>query len=463
LSSPLTKTSASASRTVWRLAWPNIISNLLFTTVGFLHIKIVAQLGTSSVAAVTTGHRVFFLVQAILMGVSVAATAMVARAWGAGQTERAEMVAWTSILLAVALAVSLSVPVVFAPEAIASLFGLDEETTRLAGQFIFWLGVFNIFSAISMMLSTSLRAIGDVITPLCFLFFSSALNILCAWLLAFGIGPLPQMGVAGVSLGGSAGASLITLTFALVWWRGHFSLKPIKRLAVDWHTARQVVNIGAPSVIEQGIVQVAFLAFFAIIAQYGTEPFAAYGIGISLVAFSIVIGFGFGIATATLVGQHLGAGQPEQAVLAATRSLRMALLAMTTLSILLAWFAVPLARFMIDDPVVIDLTVAFIYIIAIAQPMMAFEFTLGGALRGAGETRFPLRATFFGIIFGRLIPALIFLWMELSIYWIFSVMLLDYVIKASMLLHHFQSRKWLDINIGIAEVATRVDSDKNNT
>ena len=141
----------------------------------------------------------------------------------------------------------------------------------------------------------------------------------------------------------------------------------------------------------------------------------------------------------------------------------MALLAMTTLSILLAWFAVPLARFMIDDPVVIDLTVAFIYIIAIAQPMMAFEFTLGGALRGAGETRFPLRATFFGIIFGRLIPALIFLWMELSIYWIFSVMLLDYVIKASMLLHHFQSRKWLDINIGIAEVATRVDSDKNNT
>lgn len=463
MSSPLTEKPASASRSVWRLAWPNIISNLLFTTVGFLHIKIVAQLGTSSVAAVTTGHRVFFLVQAILMGVSVAATAMVARAWGAGQTERAEIVAWTSILLAVALAGVLSVPVLVAPEAIASLFGLDEETTRLAGRFIFWLGVFNVFSAVSMMLSTSLRAIGDVITPLCFLFFSSILNILCAWLLAFGVGPLPQLGVTGVSLGGSAGASLITLTFAIVWWRGHFRLKATKRLKVDWHIARQIVNIGAPSVIEQGIVQLAFLAFFAIIAQYGTEPFAAYGIGISLVAFSIVIGFGFGIATATLVGQHLGAGQPEQAVLAANRSLRMAFLAMTTLSILLAWFAEPLARFMIDDPKVIDLTVAFIYIIAIAQPMMAFEFTLGGALRGAGETRFPLRATFFGIIFGRLLPALLFLWMGLSIYWIFGVMLFDYVIKASMLFYHFQSRKWLDVKVGTPEVAVRVDSDKNNT
>ncbi|MCB1842315.1 MAG: MATE family efflux transporter, partial [Halioglobus sp.] len=440
-----------------------IISNLLFTTVGFLHIKIVAELGTSSVAAVTTGHRVFFLVQAILMGVSVAATAMVARAWGAGHRERAEMVAWTSILLAVALALCLSIPVILAPEAIAGLFGLDEETTRLAGRFIFWLGIFNVFSAVSMMLSTALRAIGDVITPLFFLFFSSVLNILCAYLLAFGIGPLPPLGVTGVSLGGSAGASLITLAFAIVWWRGHFSLRPIKRLAVDWVTARQIVNIGAPSVIEQGIVQIAFLAFFAIIAQYGTEPFAAYGIGISLVAFSIVIGFGFGIATATLVGQHLGAGQPEQAVLAATRSLRMALLAMTMLSVLLAWFAVPLAEFMIDDPVVVDLTVAFIYIIAIAQPMMAFEFTLGGALRGAGETRFPLRATFFGIIFGRLIPALVFMWMGLSIYWIFAVMLFDYAIKASMLFMEFRSRKWLDVNIGIADTPLPIDSDKNNT
>ena len=92
------------------MAWPNIISNLLFTTVGFLHIKIVAGLGTSAVAAVTTGHRVFFLVQAILMGVSVAATALIARYWGASKLERAENGAWTSILLSVALAAVLSFP-----------------------------------------------------------------------------------------------------------------------------------------------------------------------------------------------------------------------------------------------------------------------------------------------------------------------------------------------------------------
>ena len=87
----------SSSRRVWQLAWPTILSYLLMTTVGFMHIKIVAQLGTSAVAAVTTGHRVFFLMQAILMGLSVAATALIARSWGADQLKQAEMVAWMQL------------------------------------------------------------------------------------------------------------------------------------------------------------------------------------------------------------------------------------------------------------------------------------------------------------------------------------------------------------------------------
>ncbi len=444
----------STSRNVWRLAWPTIVSNLLFTTVGFLQIKIVAQLGTTSVAAVTTGHRVFFLVQAILMGISVASTALISRNWGAQQVRQAELVSWMSLVISVALAAALSVPVLLAPEAIAGLFGLDEETTALAASFIFWLGLFNVFAAVNMMLGTALRATGDVITPLWFLLFSSVLNVTFAYLLGFGVGPLPQLGVAGVSLGGSFGAALITIFFLVFWWRGNFNLKPPTHVTMDWAVSRQLITIGAPSVLEQAIVQLAFLAFFAIVAHYGTVAYAAYGIGITLVAFSIVIGFGFGIATATLVGQQLGAGQTELAVLAVSRSLRMALAAMILLSILLCWFAEDLARFMIADPDVVHLTVVFIYIIALAQPLMAFEFTLGGALRGAGDTRFPLIATFCGIILGRLIPALTFVWLGLSVYWIFSVMLLDYGIKAALLLHRYRSRKWLNIKISLTSQVT---------
>ena len=86
--------------------------------------------------------------------------------------------------------------------------------------------------------------------------------------------------------------------------------------------------------------------------------------------------------------------------------------------------------------------------IAAAQPMMACEFTLAGALRGAGDTRFPLVATFCGIILGRLIPAWVFYQLGLSVYWIFAVMILDYSIKATLLIRRFRSKKWLEVKFG---------------
>jgi len=383
------------------------------------------------------------------MGISVAATAMIARSWGAQQIAQAEAVSWNSVVISVITAAALSIPIVLAPTAIAGLFGLDSETTALTATFIFWMGLFNVFTAINMMLGTALRATGDVITPLWFLLFSSILNAAFAYLLALGIGSLPRLGVAGISLGGNFGAMLITMVFVIVWWRGKFNLKPPRLKRLDLSVTRQLISIGAPAVLEQGIVQLAFLAFFAIVAHYGTVAYAAYGIGITLVAFSIVVGFGFGIATATLTGQHLGAGHIELAVLAVSRSLRMALASMVTLSLILFWIAEDLAKFMIDDPDAIRLTVVFMHIIAFAQPLMAFEFTLGGALRGAGDTRFPLIATFCGIILGRLIPSLFCVWMELSVYWLFSVMILDYTIKVALLLYRYRSRKWLNIQMDL--------------
>ncbi|MFK8050989.1 MAG: MATE family efflux transporter [Halioglobus sp.] len=437
----------SASGRVWELAWPTILSNLLFATTGFMHVKIVAGLGTSSVAAVTTGHRVFFLMQAMLMGVSVAATALIARSWGAEKYKNAEMVAWTSLMMSLALASVLTLPALLIPQQLAGLFGLDDTTTKAAGEFIFWLGLFNISVAANMMLATALRATGDVITPLWFLFFSTLLNVIFGYLFAYGIGPFPMMGVSGVALGGGIAGTSISCLFIAIWWRGKFNIKPVKKLVVDWKVARQLAVIGTPAVVEQGVIQLAFLAFFAILANYGTVPYAAYGIGISIVSFSIVIGFGFGIATATLVGQQLGARKPEMAVAVAWRSLRMALGAMTALSAILALFAHELAQFMIDDPEVVKMTVVFIYVIAAAQPMMACEFTLAGALRGAGDTRFPLIATFCGIILGRLLPALGCVMVGLSVYWLFAVMILDYFIKATLLIRRFTSKKWLKIEL----------------
>ena len=109
-------------------------------------------------------------------------------------------------------------------------------------------------------------------------------------------------------------------------------------------------------------------------------------------------------------------------------------------------------------PVVVGLTV-----VAFGTSAPELFVSLAGALRGAGDTRSPLVATFCGIILGRLLPAWVFARLGLSIYWIFAVMVFDYVIKAAILLQRYRSKKWLDISIGVnksANTVPAVDSDK---
>jgi Na+-driven multidrug efflux pump len=102
----------------------------------------------------------------------------------------------------------------------------------------------------------------------------------------------------------------------------------------------------------------------------------------------------------------------------------------------------PIARFMIDDPEVVRLTVVFIYILGAVQPLMAVEFALGGALRGAGDTRFPFLAVLAGLLGVRCALAALFAWLGLPVEWIFAALIGDYVVKATMLTRRFRSGRW---------------------
>jgi len=437
---------AEPLRGVWQLAWPNILSNLLVAIVGFAHIRVVAPLGTDAIAAVTTGHRVMFLLQALLMGISVGATALIARHWGARERAQAAEVASAALVVALAIALTMMIPALLVPAWIAGLFGLGADTTAAAASFIFWLGVFNLVFATSMTLAGTLRAIGDVFNPLWFLAVSSTLNVVFGYALAHGVGPLPAMGVAGVALGGGTASLLVTTVFLLTWLGGGFKLKAARHLPHFRATVRRLLSLATPAIMEQIVIQGAFLAFFALIARYGEVPYAAYGIGVSLLSFSMVIGFGFSLATATVVGQQLGAGQPDAAVASIRRSATLAAVAMSLLGGVAAVFAPALAGFMSSDADVVVLTVTFIYFFALLQPLMAVDFCLAGGLRGAGDTRYPLFATVSGLVFGRVLPTLLFYLLGLPVQWILAALLLDYGLTAVVLIRRYRSRRWLQLN-----------------
>jgi putative MATE family efflux protein len=432
---------------VWTLAWPAILGNLLHALVGFVDIKIVGSLGAPAVAAVTTGNRIFFVLQALLMGVTAGTTALVARAWGAGERGEAESVTRASALAGAAAGLLLSIPgFVFARE-LAGLFRLDAPTLALAATFIRWTSLFNVSFAVFFVLGTALRAAGDTRTPLWLGALVNAVNIALLYGLVYGRFGLPALGVLGAAVANGLAFTFGALLSLALWTSGLFVLGTGAAGALTWPRLRALLRIGWPAALEQVAWQAGFILFLVVVSLYGTGPYAAYGIGVTLLSFSFVVGFGFSIAASTLVGQRLGAGDPAAAVASGWRAMRLSLVAMVVLGGAIIATAEPLARFMIDDPEVVRLTVAFIYILGAVQPLMAIEYALGGALRGAGDTRFPFYAVLAGLLGVRCLLAGLFAWLALPVEWIFAALIGDYVVKASMLVARFRSGRWREVEV----------------
>ncbi len=430
---------------IWELAWPAIVGNLLFSAIGIISIKIVGSMGASAIAAVTTGNRLFFALQAVLMAISAGTTALVARSWGAGDYQESARITSASLWIGNGVALALTLPSVIFAYQIAGVFGLDEQTTRLAADFIHWLSIFNVAFAINMVLGAALRAAGDTRTPLWIGAATNVINVALVYLLVYGGFGIPPMGVSGAALANGISFTVGAFIFLGMWYRHKLIIDVGGTGSLNQIRTKQLVSIGYPAGIEQAVFQIGFVAFLWIVALFGTAPYAAYGVGVSILSISFVVGFGFSIAGATLVGQHLGARDARGAARQGWRATRLAITSMVLLSIVIAGFATEIARFLIDDDEVVRLTVHFIYIMALAQPLMAVEFTLGGCLRGAGDTRFPLLTTLVGLVGVRVMLAAVFTLAGFSVEWIYGALIGDYIVKATMLVRRFKSGKWKQI------------------
>ena len=447
LASPIPKTEGPGTPGILQLAWPAILGNLGFSLVGIIDIKIVGSLGASAVAAVTTGHRIFWVIEAGLIAVTAGTTALVARAWGANDRVEAQRATQTSLWVCCAIALAVTAPVYFWADSLVSIFNLDPETLSLAADFLRILALFNVFFAASMVLGAALRATGDVMTPLWIGLVANVFNVGLVYGLVHGRFGLPALGVTGAALANGLAFMIGTLFFMILWLRGTLRLKRQTGRSLTSKRVRQIFRIGYPAGIEQLVTEVGFVLFLWVVALYGTAAYASYGIGVQILSVSFLVGFGFTIAASTHVGQKLGAGDPEGAMQSGWRATGLSVVTMTILGSAIIWAAKPLAEFMIDDPEVVRITVQFIYVLGAAQPLMAIVFTLGGALRGAGDTRFPLLTTLIGLVVVRGGAAALFSWLGLGIIWIFGALILDYMIKSAMLIGRFHSGRWKTIKV----------------
>ncbi len=436
--------SESERPSIWQLAFPSILGNLSYTVVGMVQTKFIGELGPQALAAVGAGQRVFFAMQAILMAVSAGTTALVARAWGAGDYVEASRVTMASLVLAGVMSLIIAVlGLLFAPE-FAGVFGLDEATLAMASENIRWLCVFNVAFSMNFILAAALRASGDAWSPLWISGGVNVINIPLLYLFVFGAYGFPEMGVAGAAVAAGLAFTVGGLVLVVLWVKQKFRVKHVG--GGWWRRARlrRLLDIGYPAALEQGVFQLGFFAFLMLIGNfYGTEAFAAYNIGVNVLQICMTVGFGFSIAGSTLVGQHLGANDPDGAARAGWRSTWLAMAAMGGLGGLIMFYAEPLTLFFIgDDEITVKRTVEFIYLLGAMMPLLAVDFSIGGSLRGAGDTRFPLMATMLSLIGMRCGLAALATYLGMPVVWVYAALVGDYLLKATMLIWRFQRGRW---------------------
>jgi putative MATE family efflux protein len=433
------------SLSVWGLAWPSILNNLLFASVGLVAIKAVGSLGAEAVAAVGTGQRIFWVFQALLMAIMAGTTALVARAIGGNDPVEAAQVTRASLGLCLLISVITAVIFWLGAEQMIGIFGLDENSQKLSIQYTIILVTFTPVFAISMVLSTAQRAAGDTRTPLYIAVFTNILNIFLLVGLVNGRFGLPDLGIVGAALAAGISFTFNSFVILFLWFT--------KRLAIEIGTPgsmskkrmKQLISISYPAGMESFIFQFGMLAFFWIVALYGTNAVAAYNIGTNVLMLSFTVGMGFAIAGSTLTGQYLGASNPDGAYDSAFKAASYTMLSMGSLGIILAIFSRDLATFFIDDPDVVSKAVVFVWILGIMQPFMALQFSLGGAVRGAGDTKSPLIITLVGLVFVRVPLAFIVYKLGLPVEWIFATLIADYFIQGVLLIIRFKSRRWMKV------------------
>jgi putative MATE family efflux protein len=305
------------------------------------------------------------------------------------------------------------------------------------------------FAATVFVIGAAQRAAGDTRTPLWIGIVINILNVFLNWVLIFGNLNAPALGVEGSAIatiiafavGGSL-ASALALAGRL-----RVSVR-LRDLRLHTATIKRVLWIGYPAALEQALMQVGFLVYLIFAVRYGTAAVAAYFIGVRILSLSFLPGFGFGAAASALVGQNLGAKRPEESANAGWIATGLSVLLMTAGGILIAVSAERIASLFVDDPEVINNTVWFIYMLGISQPFMAIDFTLGGALRGAGDTRFPLWTVVVAFYVVRLgLSALVVFVFDLSLPWLWATLIGDYFVRAALKTWRFRSGRWARIRI----------------
>ena len=389
-------TTGSIRKAVFMLSIPMILEMLMESIFAIVDIFYVSQVSVNAVATIGLTESVITLVYAVAIGLSMAATAIVARRIGEKDNEGASQAAVQVIFLGIGVAAIISVIGILFPKDILSLMGGEPDLIEEGYGYTQVLLGGNVTIMLLFLINAIFRGAGDASVAMWALVVSNGLNIILDPLFIFGLGPVPEFGVKGAAIATTIGRGTAVIFQLLVlfygWSRIKIGFKDIVlRLGVMLNLVR--VSLGGIGQFLIGTSSWVFL--MRIMSEFGSEVLAGYTIAIRVIMFTMMPAWGMSNAAATLVGQNLGALKPDRAEQSVWKTGKYSAIFMGMVSIFYLVFAPYIIGLFTTVPEVIVNGALCLRIIAAGYIFYGYGMVIINAFNGAGDTKTPTYINFF--------------------------------------------------------------------
>jgi len=412
----------------------------------------VGALGQENIAAIGLANSAIFVVLMVMMGMTVGSTALVARYAGEKSKEKVQLVIQNSFLLSLILALILTLLGVLLPSQILRWMGGEETVVKIGTSYMQIISIGAIFLTLNMTFSGLMVGMGRSKSNLYILGTINLLNIIGNYFFIYGPGIFPAMGTAGAALAStlSRGIGVFLAWRTVNKWGFAVTKNHQKIFHFDKEMMKKIVGIGLPVAIHALILRLSVIGLNKILSYtiYSTKAISAYTIGLATEALSFMPGLAFSTAATTLVGQNLGAGNPQGAEKSGWMAMKFAAGVMSILGLLLIVFSKQVIGFFTDDATVIAIGSHYLIVNAIAQPLIAVTMVASGALRGAGDAKVPMFVALFSL-WGVRIPLAVILglWLNFQTDGVWLAMFSSILISSIYLSQRFKKGTWKSIKL----------------
>ena len=385
-------TSGSIRKAIFMLSIPMILEMMMESIFAIVDIAYVSQVSVNAVATIGLTESVITLVYAVAIGLSMAATAVVARRIGENDVKGARESAMQAILLGIVVAIVVGIVGFLYAKEILGLMGAEPDLIEEGYGYTQLLIGGNITILLLFLINAIFRGAGDASIAMWTLVLSNGLNIILDPIFIFGFGPIPEYGVTGAAIAtniGRGSAVLFQLGILFFGW-GRIKLG-LKDVVVKLAVMANLVRVSLGGIAQFLIGTSSWVFLMRMMSEFGSEVLAGYTIAIRVILFTLMPSWGMSNAAATLVGQNLGAGKPDRAEISVWKTGRYNAYFMGVVSVIYLLFATDIIGWFNTNPVVIENGALCLRIIALGYIFYAYGLVITQAFNGAGDTKTPTK------------------------------------------------------------------------